>query len=89
MTRQRPNVIRTVDSRLEPAGGFVVTLHPDGVHLRPKRARADAATIFLTWDQVYYRGHQLRAAGKRAAKINKAVGTLMRKATKKRKWAGE
>lgn len=64
MTHQRPNVTRAVLSRAVKSGGFVATFHPDGVELRPKRARRPDATIYLTWDQVYYRGHQLRQTTK-------------------------
>lgn len=56
MTRQRPGVVRTVnarpDRRVDPAG-YVATFSPDGVELRPLRARRPEATIYATWDQVY------------------------------------
>lgn len=51
MTKQRPEVRRIVDSR--ELSGFVATLNPDGVMLKPKRARKPDAEIFATWDQIY------------------------------------
>ena len=51
MTAQRPNVERIVQSR--EYAGYVATFHPEGMRLKPKRARKPDATIYVTWDQVY------------------------------------
>lgn len=51
MTKQRPDVRRIVESRV--ANGYVATFYPDGVRLKPKRARKKDAEIYATWDQIY------------------------------------
>lgn len=51
VTKQRADVRRIVESR--ELSGYVATFNPDGVTLKPKRARKQDAEIYATWDQVY------------------------------------
>lgn len=39
---------------------YVVTLRPDGVEIRPKRARREDARVCVTWDQIYVRALMAR-----------------------------
>ena len=60
-TRQRSGVKRRVDSRnANGIDGYVATFYPDGVRLRPVRARKAEAEIYVSWDQVYQRALVLR-----------------------------
>jgi hypothetical protein len=55
-TPQRRAVRRKVNARpsrpIDP-DGYVATFDPEGVELRPLRARNPERTIYATWDQVY------------------------------------
>ncbi len=56
MTRQRAGVKRTVHGspkRRSDPDGFVITLDPQVVTLKPLRARRAEATVSVTWSQIY------------------------------------
>lgn len=52
---------------------YVVTLRPDGVEIRPKRARRPDATVVVTWDQVYQRALLARPAKRRTRKVKRGL----------------
>lgn len=54
---------------------YVVVLRPDGVELRPKRARRPDAAVCVTWDWIYTRALLARPLKRRRRRATRGLLT--------------